>query len=56
VRRDVPSLLLPALALLLLAVPPTFALVRHLSFEHQRWMESDYTPAAQQVIDAVSED
>ncbi|MFL5582214.1 MAG: DUF4178 domain-containing protein [Gemmatimonadaceae bacterium] len=56
VRRDVPSLLLPALALLLLAVPPTFALVRHLSFEHQRWMESDYTPVAQQVIDAVSED
>lgn len=46
VQRDVPSVLLPALALLLLLVPPAVTTVRHLSFEHHRWMESDYPPTS----------
>jgi hypothetical protein len=57
VRRDVPSPLLPGLALLLLLVPPLATSIRHWSFEHHRWLESDYPPTtASDVTDALSED
>ena len=56
VRRDVPSPLLPSLALLALLVPPAFVWVRHLSFEHRRWLESDNPPIASRIVSEMSED
>jgi hypothetical protein len=44
VTRDAPSVWLYLLALLALLVPPAVRGIQHLSFEHQRWMESDYPP------------
>ena len=43
-RRDVPSLLLYALALLALAIPPAIASWRSISFEQTRWAESGGSP------------
>jgi len=56
VRRDVPSLLLPALALLALAIPPVLVTVLHLSFEQKRWMESDNPPITVAIAGALTED
>jgi predicted RNA-binding Zn-ribbon protein involved in translation (DUF1610 family) len=44
VTRDAPSYWLYFLALLALLVPPAVRGLQHVSFEHQRWMESDYPP------------
>ncbi len=44
VTRDAPPILLYVLALLALLVPPAVRGIQHASFEHQRWMESDYPP------------
>lgn len=44
VTRGGPPVLLYFLALLALLVPPVVRGIQHLSFEHQRWMESDYPP------------
>jgi len=42
-RRDVPWGMAYLLALVLLAVPPAFVLLRSMTFEHTRWQESDYS-------------
>jgi hypothetical protein len=44
VTRDAPSVWLYVLALLALLLPPAVRGLRHVTFEHQRWMESDYPP------------
>jgi hypothetical protein len=44
VTRDPPSGSLFLAALLLLLIPPAWAGIMAASFEHQRWMESDYPP------------
>jgi Domain of unknown function (DUF4178) len=44
VTRGGPSILLYFLAFLALLVPPAIRGIQHLSFEHNRWMESDYPP------------
>jgi hypothetical protein len=46
VTRDAPSLWLYLFALLALLVPPAVRAAQHVSFEHQRWMESDYPPTS----------
>jgi len=46
VTRDAPAVWLYLLALVALLVPPAVRGAQHLSFEHQRWMESDYPPTA----------
>ncbi|MEW5929421.1 MAG: DUF4178 domain-containing protein [Gemmatimonadota bacterium] len=43
-RRDVPGVGFFFLALLVLAVPPVFALLGAGAFESSRWAESDYAP------------
>ena len=43
-RRDVPRPAYYLIALLVLAVPPVFAIARAGSFEGARWKESDYAP------------
>lgn len=45
VTRDAPLVWLYVLALLALLIPPAVRGMQHMSFEHQRWMESDYPPA-----------
>ena len=45
VQRDVPSLMLFGVVLLLLAIPPIFSAFRHYGFEQLRWRESDYAPS-----------
>jgi hypothetical protein len=45
VIRDPPSLFMYLLALFLLVLPPLYVSLMSASFEHQRWMESDYPPA-----------
>ncbi|NNL29496.1 MAG: DUF4178 domain-containing protein [Gemmatimonadetes bacterium] len=42
VVRDRPSHLLWGLTLVILLLPPAFALLRHASFHSRRWAESDY--------------
>ena len=44
VTRDVPSIGFFFLALLVLLVPPVFALLGAGAFESSRWAESDYAP------------
>lgn len=44
VRRDVPLLRLPLLALLLLGLPYAFVLWQSRMFETARWMQSDHAP------------
>jgi len=44
VTRDTPSVLMYLLALLALLIPPAVRGLQHVSFEHARWMESDYPP------------
>ena len=45
VQRDVPSMMLFGVVLLLLAIPPIFSAFRHYGFEQLRWRESDYAPS-----------
>jgi len=45
-KRDVPQFSFFAIALLLLAVPAGLITWRSISFERQRWSESDYPPAS----------
>jgi hypothetical protein len=45
VIRDPPSLFMYLAALFLLVLPPVYVSLMSASFEHQRWMESDYPPA-----------
>lgn len=45
VTRDPPSGFLFLAALFLLVLPPLYVSLMSASFEHQRWMESDYPPA-----------
>jgi hypothetical protein len=42
VRRDRPVWALYGIALVLLFIPPLAVTLRHASFEHQRWSQSDY--------------
>jgi hypothetical protein len=42
VRRDRPAWGLYGIALVLLFIPPLAVTLRHASFEHQRWTQSDY--------------
>jgi hypothetical protein len=44
VTRGGPALSLYLLALLALLIPPAVRGMQHLTFEHSRWMESDYPP------------
>ena len=44
VRRDVPLMSWFWLTAFLLLIPPVYTSFRRLSFERQRWMESDYPP------------
>jgi hypothetical protein len=44
VRRDVPLLRLPLIALLLLLLPPLLVWIRWRIFEQARWMDSDHPP------------
>jgi predicted RNA-binding Zn-ribbon protein involved in translation (DUF1610 family) len=44
VTRDAPSVWLYLLALVALLVPPAVRGLQHATFEHNRWMESDYPP------------
>jgi hypothetical protein len=46
VTRDAPAFWLYLLAFLALLVPPLIRAVQHHSFEHGRWMESDYPPVS----------
>lgn len=46
VTRDSPAVWLYVLAILALLVPPAVRGMLHVSFEHQRWMESDYPPSS----------
>lgn len=45
VRRDVPYFPFYGIALLFLVVPVAYSLIRYLSFENKRWMESDHPPS-----------
>jgi hypothetical protein len=45
-RRDVPSVWLFFLVFPLLMIPPILTGIRSLTFESQRWAESDYAPAS----------
>jgi hypothetical protein len=45
VRRDVPAYWIYPVALVLLALPPAFSIMRHWGFETSRWQESDYAAA-----------
>ena len=45
VIRDPPSLFMYLAAFFLLVLPPVYVSLMSASFEHQRWMESDYPPA-----------
>ena len=42
VRRDRPALGFYGIALVLLFIPPLAVTLRHASFEHKRWTQSDY--------------
>jgi hypothetical protein len=46
VTRDAPGYWLYVVALVALLVPPAVRGLQHTSFEHQRWMESDYPPSS----------
>ena len=43
IRRDVPSPVYYALAIVVLMLPPIFVTMRAASFEARRWQESDYS-------------
>jgi hypothetical protein len=44
VRRDVPRASWFWFVAILLLIPPAWTTVRRISFESQRWRESDYAP------------
>jgi Zn-finger nucleic acid-binding protein len=45
-RRDVPLLRLPLIALLLLLLPPLLVSIRSTVFENARWIDSDHAPSS----------
>jgi hypothetical protein len=44
VIRDPPSMFMYLAAFFLLVLPPVYVSLMSASFEHQRWLESDYPP------------
>jgi hypothetical protein len=42
VRRDRPAWVFYGMALMLLIVPPLVSTLRHATFEHARWSQSDH--------------
>ena len=55
VERDVPRVWMYFVPLVLLVLPLVGAVAREQSFETQRWQESDHTPTATKVVEALKE-